>query len=783
MAAGGQPSEPCDLTPDRVTLIRSHLERVLASKAFTGSKRCQDFLRLVVELAVAGRLDDLRERMIGAEMFGRPVDYDTANDAVVRVKAIEVRRRLARYYAEEAPERDVVRIGLPTGSYVPEFRWESAVEPAPPEPATEAEILAATPKLKQSSYPRWMWLALAALVPITLYLLFKAENPPAVTMPGSLNRLTWDSGFTTDGDISPDGRFVAYASDRANADNLDIYVQEIKGGNVARFTEDPADDYDPVFSPDGAQIAFRSERNGGGIYQVSALGGAARLVVPHGRGPRFSPDGRYLLYWQAPAGTANKRGDGSTAGAGLGAALFTQEVAGGSPVQVSRSCTIANSAAVWSPDSRWILFAGVCEDRPGTWLASPDGKIVKPSALYEFLYKFWKDQELKAQDLSTAAVFDAWLDQPSRLLAPLIAGEDVSFEAILPIAPDGSKSAGPVQPLVFGPARITHSSASRNGRIVLSSAEESSNIWKLSVDSSGRAVGKPVPVTTGSSVNISPALSRDGTTLVFASRQSGVWELQLMNMATGALTHLAARLPYLAAPVFNGTGERIDYIGQSPDSQTNSDYELAVKGGVPVTIFEKSQGGIWDSSPDGAWLLVHGLQPRSAPRNNYAEGPPERATISLADRSTLQTRPFLSDPGGDLYQAHFSPNGRWVVINAVQNQHSRIYVVPFSTHLVPKQDWIPITDGTTWDDKPRFYTDGKLIFFTSDRDGFRCIWAQRLTADMHPSGSSFAVYHFHSSRRSVGNAAIGRMSLAVGPETLVFNQVEYAGNLWLLDRR
>jgi aminopeptidase N len=77
-------------------MVRDHLKDAFESKAFAGSKRAQDFLQLIVEHALAGRLDSLRERMIGAEMigaemFGRSIDYDTANDAVVRVKATEVR--------------------------------------------------------------------------------------------------------------------------------------------------------------------------------------------------------------------------------------------------------------------------------------------------------------------------------------------------------------------------------------------------------------------------------------------------------------------------------------------------------------------------------------------------------------------------------------------------------------------------------------------------------------------------------------------------------------------
>ena len=118
-------SEPEPLSLEQVSLIREHLREVVVSPAFAGSKRAPDFLQLLVEHSLAGRKDALRERMIGAEMFGRPVDYDTANDAVVRVKASEIRRRLAQYYGE-MEGIPAVRIDLPVGGYVPKFIWATA---------------------------------------------------------------------------------------------------------------------------------------------------------------------------------------------------------------------------------------------------------------------------------------------------------------------------------------------------------------------------------------------------------------------------------------------------------------------------------------------------------------------------------------------------------------------------------------------------------------------------------------------------------------------------------
>src|SRR5215467_1019268 len=124
MVAGHQFDTPDKLSAEQVHSVRSALKSVIASDAFAGSKRCQEFLRLVVEHTLAAEDEDLHERTIGVEMFGRPVDYDTSNDAVVRVRATEVRKRLGQYY-REAKVQPVVRIELPPGSYVPEFHWSS----------------------------------------------------------------------------------------------------------------------------------------------------------------------------------------------------------------------------------------------------------------------------------------------------------------------------------------------------------------------------------------------------------------------------------------------------------------------------------------------------------------------------------------------------------------------------------------------------------------------------------------------------------------------------------
>jgi hypothetical protein len=118
---------------ERAAAVRTELNTILKSSHFSGSKRCQDFLEFIVQHALDGNYDYLTERFLGAELFGRPINYETGTDSIVRVRANDVRRRLAQYYSEGHGGSQVV-IELASGNYVPEFHWhEPKAVAAPPE--------------------------------------------------------------------------------------------------------------------------------------------------------------------------------------------------------------------------------------------------------------------------------------------------------------------------------------------------------------------------------------------------------------------------------------------------------------------------------------------------------------------------------------------------------------------------------------------------------------------------------------------------------------------------
>lgn len=136
--------------------VARELAGVIESEAFHSSRRCREFLQFIVERRLEGREDLLKERTIGVELYRRGPDYEPNSDAIVRVRATEVRKRLTQYY-DHGGGSGALKIELPAGSYVPEFKWRKPGETAEPGPGAGREA----PRNRRLA--AW-WLALAGVV-------------------------------------------------------------------------------------------------------------------------------------------------------------------------------------------------------------------------------------------------------------------------------------------------------------------------------------------------------------------------------------------------------------------------------------------------------------------------------------------------------------------------------------------------------------------------------------------------------------------------------------------
>lgn len=119
-------TQPAPVGQENAALVCEELDRILESKFFKSSPRSRQFLEYVVRHKLDGHAEQLKERIIGIEVFQRAPGYTTGDDPIVRVQASDVRRRLEQYY-QALPDPRPVRIELHAGSYSPNIRWSSAV--------------------------------------------------------------------------------------------------------------------------------------------------------------------------------------------------------------------------------------------------------------------------------------------------------------------------------------------------------------------------------------------------------------------------------------------------------------------------------------------------------------------------------------------------------------------------------------------------------------------------------------------------------------------------------
>src|SRR5215510_11403307 len=105
----------------KAELVRNQLSKILSSQEFTNSHVVSRFLEFVVEEALAGRANEIKEYTIGVKALGKSADFNPQFEAVVRIHAGRLRRMLREYYNGNGSS-DLLLIDIPKGSYVPAFK-------------------------------------------------------------------------------------------------------------------------------------------------------------------------------------------------------------------------------------------------------------------------------------------------------------------------------------------------------------------------------------------------------------------------------------------------------------------------------------------------------------------------------------------------------------------------------------------------------------------------------------------------------------------------------------
>lgn len=180
----------------------------------------------------------------------------------------------------------------------------------------------------------------------------------------ALTRLTFDSGLQFGATFSPDGRFIAFSSDRGG--KFDIWLQQMGSAAPHQITTLPGHNWQPDWSPDGSQIVFRSEGDQDGLFVVPAFGGQERRISTFGYRPRWSPDGKQILFED-------------TFAPGLGKTYVTT-ADGQAPREILAAFFgkehITTRSVEWYPVGERVSVLGGSDEDGGFWTLDLDGRHV-----------------------------------------------------------------------------------------------------------------------------------------------------------------------------------------------------------------------------------------------------------------------------------------------------------------------------------------------------------------------------------------------------------------------
>jgi serine/threonine protein kinase len=406
----------------------------------------------------------------------------------------------------------------------------------------------------------------------------KGKDTPAL-QPANFTRLTDLPGKETSPSVSPDGAFFVYA--KSEGGNSDLFLQRVAGDNPMNLTaSSPSDDIQPAFSPDGQQIAFRSERDGGGIFVMGAMGGSVRRLTDFGFNPTWSPDGREIAVATEGAFDPGSRmsrsqifrvdvNGSSRAPRSLGVqdgvqpswsphgwriafwglvqpgarrAIWTIPVGGGSPVTVVDD-SFYNWSPAWSPDGKFLYFASNRGGSMNLWRVAIDERSGKVTG--------------NPQPITTPAEWSALpsFSHDGHLL--LYATNDSrSFVEQVPLDPKNGRSSGPPVPVFQAARSIGGCDISPDGKWIVLEAESPQEDLLLI-----RPDGKEIrQLTNDPAHDRSPRWSPDGNRILFSSNRSGKYEAWTIRPDGSGLTQVT-NLPEQAVfdPFWSPDGKKIGF--------------------------------------------------------------------------------------------------------------------------------------------------------------------------------------------------------------------------------
>ena len=643
--------------------------------------------------------------------------------------------------------------GYRFGAPIRELSREQHTAPPPP-PSIDPPDVPAT-----AQRPVAIWGAATALVAVLIAGPAYLRTPNVAPSPErKLWQLTSGGGLESDAIWDGSGQSIAYSSDRSG--NLDIWVQSVRDDRVVQLTSSAAHDWQPAWSPDARFLVFRSERDGGGLFAVPSAGGVERRLTHFGYRPQFSSQRSAILFYSSNVGRSS---------------LYVMNADGQQLRRVLEDFldSFLSFRAAWHPDGNRVSVFGVRrKEGRSFWTVPLDGGAPVRSVLSREVTERLNTVGVTLTDFS-------WAPSGDTLYFEGRSEEAVNIFRVRVDAATLEWQHGPDR-LTVGPGRNTGIAVSHDGhRLAFTARQQKTRLWSFPFDANqGRILARGEPITAGGSDAIYPDVSPSGSDVVYSTVRRGRHELRRQSLTDGQDTVVLAASG-VVGPRWSEDGTLLAFrkIGPLQPGRTVRDAAIVLisaDGRNERLLTEPGPRELtpFDWSSDGKWIL-----------GACEHGPVGRKGVCLlpvssAPRAQEQMRVIASDPERNLYQATFSPNQQWITFIATPwgARVSTVYVVG-----VDGGEWTAISEGTFWEDKPRWSPDGKTIYFLSNRSGFVNVWGRRFNpATGKPAGDPFQVTSIDAASTRVLSPTVPT-ELAISPDRLILPIVESAGSVWVLE--
>ena len=585
----------------------------------------------------------------------------------------------------------------------------------------------------------------AAAVVLKLFIL-----TPSGPIDYEITPLTYDSGMTFSPTLSPNGNLMAYASDRGESGNLDIWVQQVSGGKPLRLTSHPAGDWFPSFSPDGSQIAFRSDRDGGGIYMIDALaaGGEPRRIADRGFMPKFSPDGRFIAFVVVPASLEPRLYK-----------MYLISPKGGDPQpfhpEFYPEFVGQGGMLVWSPDGKYLIFRGRRAGDPKSrdwWVAPIDGG--EPV----------RTHGIENLGLSTIVQFPVGWTGNSIYFVSGTTIEGVNlFRAS--IDPKDWTIRGPIETITTGPGMKMYPAVMPDGRVFYAEMTVAMNAWSVAARPDEAVVSaKPQKLTQDLMQNFNPSISRDGAKAAFSAfggAQAARIEVRVKDIKTGAEN---------AIPV---QGINVNQVPRlSPDGSLLA-YRDVVDG--------KSRAYIIAPGASAARELCEGCAVLGFfPDNDYALVQSKPGELEKMDLRTKERTSVLSSGQDIVVDASLSPDGKWLAwLAGGPDGRVAIRIIPFGARPGRSPRTITVAEAGYYLGSPAWSPNGRFLYYLSEKNGSCALFVRELDPrTKEPIGDERKI-DLSPERPLNLNFPKGNGAIGVAADRIVFEATDMIGNIYL----